>query len=108
MYINSHRIKWIKSKENLFEIYGENDYEKAYITENVLDNFDVNFIPEENIIINSNYDYLLIYIYQYTPYDFFIDIKKHYEIKISKRIIYNRNNDSFSIYINIHAIMTII
>ena len=59
----------------------ENDYEKTYSIEIVLDNFDVNSIPEENIRINSNYDYLLIYIYQYASNDFFIDIKIHYEIK---------------------------
>ena len=95
-YINSHRLKCLKPKEYLYEMYDKNDYESIYTIEIVLDNFDTNFIEEKNLRTNSNYDYLLIYIYQYAPNGFFIDVKNHNEIKkCPKGYFCNRNNVSF-------------
>ena len=67
--VNNDNIpKRTERNRNLYESEAIDNYDK----------FDVNSIPEENIRINSNYDYLLLYIYQYSSNDFFIDIKIHY------------------------------
>ena len=95
-YLDSHNIKCDKPNTLFFEFYNKNDYESIYSIEIGLDNNNEHINSIEHIRASFNYNNLLIYIYQYPPNGYFIDIKNNYEIKkCSKGYFCNRNNVSF-------------